>query len=556
MRTPAHAVMWELWRLSRWELAIRTLGQSVFGAGALFLLGAKPEGQEIGKILTAVVFMLMAGTSVFSSMWMNSFDNRQNGFTFHLGFTRPIGTTLLVALPMVYIACTAALCYLIPAALLRALFDLPLPLFSMATVIATACALFMMAVWSSRGPVAKFAGFMAMFVCLSAVAIHGMERLPEGFDSLFTSPNVLTTVFSFSAWHYAVLLLFFAGSIAATTLAVDRQRHGETLSIGGPKLERPRLAEDLLRRNRPFTWAAQAQFWFEMRRSGAPVLLYGLGAACVAFVGLSLLSTHDDFEGKTIFLWGVILALSPIGFLMMGADWLLGLKRKQGAVYLATFDATQAMSNGGLIFVKLAVLTTSVFIGWVAMASAAALSTAIWGDYHQWVEARTAIQPVVANVSTLWWACVALILAVNYVTASAMLISFGLFVPLYPRLVGGVFFVTSGHALLALWDAKHGWILTPLWEAYAWLGAAALVVATLYALYVTTVKGYLARKHVIAALVVWAVYVRAFVEVCAEPIPSTVSVPLPVVVLALAALSLPLLSVAIAPLVLACHRHR
>jgi len=555
MPTPAQAMIWELWRLSRWEILFRTLCPAVFWGSVFCLLGTQANAVE-APFLTIPVFMLTVMTSMFSGLWMNSFENSRNGFAFHLGFTRPVSTAMLVAGPMAYISCTAAVCYLVPAVLLRALFDLPLPLFPVAAVIATACTVFIMAVWSTQSRLARSVNLGAVMCGFGAVLCFGVMRGSGRSPEAFMSPDTLLEKFSLSIWSYMTLLALFVGSIAVTTLAVDRQRHGEKLSSGRLNVERADLSGRLLRRNGPFSTPRQAQYWYEMRRSGAPLLLFGLGMAVFAFLGILVLTAKGDLAGKATALWGIVLAISPFAFLLIGAEWMLGLRRKQGAVSLSTFDATQAMDNGGLIFIKLVVLTTCVLLSWLFMASAAAVWTMLWGDYHQVAQAVWEIQPVLAKVSLPWWACIGLVLIVNYVTASAMLITGGLFAPLRPKLMGTVFAAGLIYFPLSVWDAKHGWMLKPFWDAHAWIMAAALAAATFLSWHKALHEGYLRREHLFTSLCIWLAYTCAAVALCLRVIPTNVSIPFSVAVLGLSSLSLPLVAIAVAPLVLAAHRHR
>jgi hypothetical protein len=293
-----------------------------------------------------------------------------------------------------------------------------------------------------------------------------------------------------------------------------------------------------------------------MRRSGAPLLLSGLGAAVLAFLGIFVLNAQGDLAGKATALWGIVLAISPFAFLLIGAEWLLGLRRKQGAVSLSTFDATQAMDNGGLIFIKLVVLTTCVLLSWLFMASTAAVWTMLWGDYHQVAQAVWKFQPVLAKVSLPWWACIGLVLIVNYLTAAAMLMSGGLFAPLRPKLMGTVFAAGLIYFPLSVWDAKHGWTLKPFWDAHAWAMAAALAAATFLSWRKALHEGYLRRSHLFTSLCIWLAYTCAAVALYLRVIPTNVSIPFSVAALGLSSFSLPLVAIAVAPLVLAAHRHR
>src|SRR5690606_21460737 len=71
--------------------------------------------------------------------------------------------------------------------------------------------------------------------------------------------------------------------------------------------------------------------------------------------------------------WLFALAMSPFAYLLIGADWTLGLTRKQGAAGLSLFDATRSLRNDQLIAVKLATIVIGTVAGVIALAIAAAI---------------------------------------------------------------------------------------------------------------------------------------------------------------------------------------
>jgi len=558
MRSPVHALLWELWRLSRWEIVFRIVGVSVLWGSTFYFVDIATPGAEESLYLTFPVLLLLLVTSMFSGLWLNSFDNRQHGFHFYLGFTRPISTPLLVAIPMVYIACTAALCYLVPAALLRVLFDAPFPLFPVAALVAAACAGFVMAVWSSQTILARGLSFLAIAGIYGSTVVTWTARHPEIFDELIESPESLLAAFSFSAWHYAVLLLFFVAAVAVTMYAVDRQRHGDKLEIRRFARAFFGRVNKLSRGHRPFKTPGRAQFWFEMRRSGTRVLLFSVVAAPIAFFGLLLLNAFGDFREVGTVIWFGLLGCCPSAFVIMGAQWLLGMKRKQGATSLSTFDATQAMGNSRLILTKLAVLTTSVLAGWLIVACAGAIWLSLWGDPQVWNDPAAAekIGPILAGVSPLWWAGIAVVAVVLYVSGSTVFLAGGWWCQLYPKISVTVIFVTYSYGALAVADAKHGWFPKTFWDVHAWVLAIAFVIGTTLALRAALRWGFLPKGYFVVALCSWAAYVCVVLTVYLTVATEIVQLPLSVMALGLGSLTLPLASVALAPLALAAHRHR
>ena len=558
MRSPVHALLWELWRLSRFEIICRIVGMSVLWGNMFYGANILNPGVAAGSYLTFPVFMMMVGLSLFSAMWMNSFDNKQHGFHFYLGFTRPISTPLLVVVPMVYIACISAVCYLVPAALLRVLFDAPFPLFPAAALVAAATAGFVMAVWSSQDYWTRMLSFFAVAGIYGSTVVTWTARYPGAIERFIDSPESLLDAFSFSAWHYAVLLLFFVAAVAITVYAVDRQRHGDKLEIRRFARAFSGRVNKLPRGRRPFGTPGRAQFWFEMRRSGSRVLLFSVVAAPTAFFGLLLLNAFGDFREVSTVIWFGLLACCPTAFLLMGAEWLLGVKRKQGATSLSTFDATQAMGNSRLILTKLAVLTTSVLAGWLIVACAAAIWLSLWGDPQVWNDpaAVEKFGPILAGVPPSWWVCIAIVAVVLYVSGCTMFLAGGWWCQLHPKISVTTICVTYSYLALAALDDKRGWFPKPFWEVNAWVLAIAFVIGTVLALRSALRWGFLPKRYFVVALCSWAAYVCAVITAYLTVAAEIVQLPLSATVLGLASLTLPLASVALAPLALASLRHR
>ena len=553
MRTPGQALIWELWRISRWDLIFRAVGGSVLWVTIFCFLETGRDGLEP---IAGFALLTLAGTSVFSATWMQTFENRRTGFCFPLGYSRPISTRVLVAAPMAYIACTSVLSFWIPAALLRFLFGIPFPLLPTAALIVAVSACFVSAAWSSASFAARMVNLVAVGAVLGGLILWWNWQHGIGTTPLFFTKN-WPTIFAFSLMHYLVLLMVFVCAVVVTTFAVDRQRHGERFQIKAVSRAICELTDRLPRRTRPFTTPVRAQFWLEMRRSGVSVLLIGVCAAILAFLYISYVDLNSEpLRGKAAVMWLILLAVCPFVYQILGAEWLLGLKRRQGAVWLSTFDATQAMGNDGLIAVKLAVLAISVLVSWLVMVFAAATQTAICGRFGDLVRVSETIAPLVANVSAPWWAAVVIIALALCASSSAMLIAIGLWLPRHPKALGGAAFVVLSHVCLAVWDSRHGGVLVPLWTAYGWFLSAGLVVVCFIALRKSLKWGCLGKRFLAIALCLWAVLVSATVTLYLKVVPVTVTVPLSALVLGLGMMTMPLTAAAIAPLALASHRHR
>ncbi len=299
-----------------------------------------------------------------------------------------------------------------------------------------------------------------------------------------------------------------------------------------------------------------------MRRSGSRVLLLSGVAAPTAFFGLLLLNAFGDFRDSATLIWFALLGFYPSASLFIGAEWLLGIKRKQGAVSMSTFDATQAMGNSRLILTKLAVLTTSVLAGWLIIACAGAIWLSLWGDPQVWVEVAEKgsqaekVGLILAGVPLLWWAGIAVVAVVLYVSGSAILLAFGLWSHAHPWISVVAISVPYCYFILADFDVKHGWLPGWFWDTHAWVLAIAFVIGTTLALRAALRWGFLPKRYFVVALCFWAAYVCVVLTIYLTVVTEIVQLPLSVTALGLASLTLPLASVTLAPLALASLRHR
>ena len=547
---PVKAMLWELWHLSRWELLFRIFGPAIVWScvfGLLFPLSNIDDYQ----VLMFPLFMLTLLTSLISNVWISTLDNTQNGFSFYLGFTRPVTTAKLVCIPMLYLSGTAALCYLLPIGFLRVVFDIPFPLFPVAALIATASVLFIMAVWIPESRSGKAVSFLIMPCVMGALLFFRIKGRVDFSSELFSSKLLVT--FSLSILDYLILLGLFVGGIVVTTLVIDRQRHGDRISGVWPSVERTDLSKRMFRWNGPFKTSRQAQYWYELRRSGAPLLLFGLGTTAFVFLGAFAL---DLPEHKATLIWALTLILSPFVFSLMGAEWLLGLRYRQGIASLSIFDATQAMDNRGLMGIKLIVLFTCVLLNWLFMALAAAMWTLFWGDYHLWIKAVSAIQPFLDKVSLLYWSCIGVVLLMSSLCSVAMIMSGALFVQRYPRITSSALIVSYFYGSLLAVSFKHNWMPKYFWDVNAWLIACAVVVITVLLWRKALCDGFLQQRHFFVSLSLWSAYVGAAIALYLRIIPSDVTVPFSGLILGLSSLLLPLLTIAAIPLSLAIHRTR
>lgn len=135
-----------------------------------------------------------------------------------------------------------------------------------------------------------------------------------------------------------------------------------------------------------------------------------------------------------------------------------------------------------------------------------------------------------------------------------MLLAFGLWLPLYPtRYFAGVV-VAFFHIVLAVWDAKNGWALQPLWIAYGYLFSVVIFIGCIFALRKALITRAIGKRLFGCAFCLWLIYIGSSLAIYVKASPSF-AIPTPVLALSISLLLVPLAATAIAPLALASHRH-
>ena len=557
MRNPLQAMIWEVWRTSHVELLIRVGG--LCGA-VLFIWGVsntKLTSEPEIRVICGIAIMILTISSVASQTWLYELDRQQTGFSFRLGFARPVSTTLLVAVPMVFTITAAVICFLFSTSLFSLLMGRPMPLVGPAAIIVCAIACCIAATWSPSTIFGKMIGLSGMIIG-AAVSLCVIDKQRDIPGPMLMAMGELE-YFDFGWPYYVVLLMLTALAFIVTVIAVERQRHGdrlqlEELYVAGVASLRSRCAISLIPASKPFTNRFTAQCWFEMRRFGTKVLLVSISCAMIALVVLSMAPAADnDWESSPV-VWIVVLVLCPFVYQLIGSDGSLGLKHKQGAVQFSVFDGARSLQNDQLITVKLLMIAATTLVGWLFMALAASLHALLSGDWHIWVRIGTAISSAVGDVSVAWWIAGAFSAALLFFSNSSVFLAFGLWLPKHPKVFLSVAIISYLHFALALWDSKHGWNLLNLWIAYGYILAVVIIVVCIFSLRKAIASGYLGKRLFSFALFLWLIYVSTTVAFYVKIAPTT-SVPPSALALGVSMLLVPLATTAFAPLALASHRH-
>ena len=374
MWTPATALLWECWRLSRWFLAILIFVPTLLGTTILFTWSVVPAAEhwpDLHKGPTwAFLFAVQAG--MIGGSWAASADARR-GFKLALGFARPIPTWVLVTVPMAYIGVSCAVTYLVPMLALRTAFDVPLPHFAIAPLVSTVGLLGVAFFWWTGDSTRQRVAWAVLWI-LGWSWYYKM--LPPRTYDVVRSPEF----FSFSAAAYALMALVSLAAVGVTIVGVARQRRGDDrlmLALPAPKTAVapavPALAERIGVRC-PVASPTRAQLWFEMSTAGRTVLKYGALAALVGPAALTLVAPPGD-----LFFFAALLFIVPP---VVGLRSMLDIRRQHGSFDLGSFAATRAMGTARLVGLKVLVTSLSVIAAWAAIATSLGIFVvwlAVWG---------------------------------------------------------------------------------------------------------------------------------------------------------------------------------
>lgn len=560
------AQLWEQWRISRLELLIRML----FAGAILILLSVAIVNVDdaVNQVLRGILIFIIGFAALFSASWTSEFDRRQLGFTYRLGFARPIATGQLVIVPIFYSLCWSLIFYIGGALAIYLPTGFTLPLVGPSAIIACTVCTLIAGAWMPTRIEGRIIGMVG-----AVAATVGWLGLRD-YCSNDPDPILLSIgkagYFDLAWYEYLGLVIVGSLSIWATIKSVDLQRHGEALlsSISNSRLIRvdvrslnPTSAESNTSqavtspsiesvRWLSFKSRSGAQTWYEVRRS-APLLL----AACLilptALFAFLCINVHWELAPRV---WLGALVVVPIVFQLLAADSTLGITHKQGLVCLSPFDATRPMRCDQLIGIKVLVVFGWSLCGFLLIAIFAGLFALLSGEYEYWLRDFRTIQGAVGNVSLVWWVVGVIDLLFIFLSSTTLLFAQALWMSRYPQVLLAGSLLLLAHVGLFAWDAAHGWPWELWWRCYGYVLPAAVIVGSLIALVLAIRAGYLGKLYFGMALGAWLVYVASTVGLLASSSP-----PQPIAFVAYlvgaALLIVPLASAAFAPLALAAHRH-
>ena len=513
LHSPVVAMLWELWRLTRtevaWKLALPIgAGLAALALGAAFGPSDDPtKYEDVNDNVAALALTLIVIPHLPGWLSMAKLNGGQPGFPFYLVYTRPVRTAVIVGLPMAYLTAMSAAIYLVSALLLRVTSGYAFPLLPVAAWIAALALVYLAATWSTRNRTIQL---LVMMYALTKALGLAMERLtaveiPDTFD---WPPRLWPTLFDFPRTDYMWIALIGLASFGVTVAMVARQRRGDALAAttwtpGGGWWDR---LVSLFRFPCPTSSATRAQVWLDLKSNGLPVLTIGVALAIVILLVSAVsgpidaaINADPDVScpiGECFYVRAVPPLFAPFSLLIMlllGGN-AFGIRRRQGRTYVSAFEATHAHATAQLAALKVLVKAVCVLAALIAIGVSIWMSLPLLGDavfIQMWNVPVSSQMSVINDAITaltgyeqLSVVVVAVAGVVMWVAAFAV---FGAVRTRYSRRVNiaAALLLLYGLALallaLAAWRGIGPEIpLGAILRATSWVAASTIVLATVY----------------------------------------------------------------------------
>jgi hypothetical protein len=525
LRSPASAILWELWRVTRaeiaWKLVLPTgAGLTALGLAAAFGPSDNPARyRNINDLAAAVALVLIVIPSLPGWISMARLTGGQPGFPLYLGYTRPVRTAWLVGLPMAYLTAMSGAIYLASALVLRVASGHAFPLLPVAAWMAALTVVWLAAAWSTRTLAIQVVVGMVATVKALGWAIDRLTavEIPDGYD---WPPRLWPALFDWPRTDYAWIALIGLASFGVTIAMVTRQRRGDQLvaitrTPGGLRRaeSKGRLWDRLVSTFRvpcPTASATRAQVWLDLRSNGLPVLTIGVTLAMVILLVSAVsgpidaaINADPDVSCPIAECFYVRAApplmLTPFSLLtvlFLGRN-AFGIRRKQGRTYVSAFEAAQAYGTARLAVVKLLVQSVCVLAALIAIVASFWVSVPLLGDavfIQIWglplSSRRSVITEAFAALTAYEQLALAIVAGVGVVIGVAAFAVFGALRIRYSRRA------TIASVLLLLYGVAFVWLavgvrvdpktasqfhLDVVYGGMCWIAAAAIVSTTIYA---------------------------------------------------------------------------
>lgn len=544
-RSPASAMLWELWQLTRAEIVWKLMlplgvALAALGLDAAFAPAMKPTNVPPSDTVAAFALVVIVLPHLAGWRSIGKLNGGAPGFPFSLGYTRPVRTSVLVGVPLAYLTVAQTAIYVVSAMVLRSVTGYAFPLLPAAAWLAGLTSVGTAGGWSTRDRTIQV--FVPM-VALAVAFITVQERLTgvEIEDNFDWPPRLWPTLFDWPRTDYAWITLIGLACFGVTVFMVTRQRRGDQL-VGFTWTQGWGLRDQFVSWFRlpcP-TWSATwAQGWLDLKSNGLPVLTIGVACA-IAILLVSAASGPIDAALNAnpptpcpIEECFYVRAMPPLVMtpaslftvFMIGRN-AFGIRRKQGRTYASAFEATQAYGTAPLAILKLLVHSACVLaalgvIAWSFWMSIPLLGDAvfvqIWGVPLS--SRRTVAVDAFAALTGYRQLALVVVATVSVVIAVAGFAVFGALRTRYSSRA------TIASILLVLYGLGFLWLavavrvdpatasrfhLDVVYEAMGWIATAAMVFTTVYVFWSGFADHVLTVRYVGGAVAIAAAFGAAW----------------------------------------------
>jgi hypothetical protein len=536
MRSPIHAMLWEIWRVTRVEAAWKLALGIASGLAALIWCAAiaPPGNPTKTRDFGAVIAMVLIVFPHFTGwLFLARFNKGRPGFPLQLLFTRPVRTTVIVGFSMAYLIAVPSAIYLVSALLLTVISGYPFPLLPVAAWIAALGLVTLAAQWSARSIVVSTFVVMVAGMAWFFFAVQRLTSFPDGFDWQ-DSPKLWPTIFDFPLTDYAVIASIALASFGIAVAAVARQRRGDVAAGWAPGAGWPEWLVNLFRLPCPTSSAMRAQVWIDLKSRGLPVLTIAVFLAIATPLLFAVCGAIEtSFSGGIIELITPALVGLPCMFsamaLVLSAFNAFGLGGPQGSFFEATQPYGTARLAGLKVLVRSACTLAALIAVGVSLCASFKFIPLVSSDkfgsrieigdvtLSAWLRAIEGAVTALSGYELLALAVVVAIGVVLWVAALAV------FLALWNRYFRRVNITVSllllyGLALgvLAL-AGRYGIVSTSLvdalFSATRWIAAAALVLVTAYLFRSGFAERLLTVRYACGAVVISVAFAVAWLTV-------------------------------------------
>jgi hypothetical protein len=480
MHSPIMAMLWEIWRLTRVEVAWRLALGIVGGMAVLAVFSSQREA--VKDFSAAIALILIVLPHFMGWLSIAKLISGRPGFPLYLLYTRPVRTAVLVGIPMAYLTVMPAAIYLVSAFLLRVTSGYAFPLAPVAAWIAALNVVLAATNWSTRNRAIQMLGVMVATSAWLLLAIHRLTAV-EIQGSYDWPPNLWPTLFDFPLTDYSLIGAIGLASFGVAVARVARQRHGDAPAAMPRTVDFPGFPEDVVNLFRfpcPTSSATQAQLWFEMKSSGLPVLTMGLVLAIsipLVFAITRPIGFAHDYAPS----WA---GLCVLFVLLFGVN-AFGIRWRQGRAFASAFEATQPYGTARLAGLKVLVRSVCLLPALIAVGLSvwASLSFIAVGKGPEYLRSGLrVIESAVGALTGYQQVALAVVASIGVAVMVAAVAAIMALAARYPRplnIAACLYLLSWGLVLVLLaLDGHRG--IGLLFGPTRWIDAPALVLATVY----------------------------------------------------------------------------